>query len=182
MRKLLLVMLTFGAISQLSDYVPRRGDYTFKTRVCVKYDPEMGETLYDTIITYLTDARGHTDTLMSWAMPLDTNSYSRVVFGEIVEEDWNFDGYPDLQVCLGPFNSQGNEVYDVFFWNESQHRFVRNKSVEDTIIFSPRVNESEKTIVSVWRLDGEMEVKKFRWEGDNLVEFSHESFNEDEEE
>ena len=182
---LALVTLTISAGSiykQKDDYVPQRGDFTFKTRVTTI--EEDGSVNYDTIITYLTDARGHTDTLWSWALPLDTEFWSKEQIGTIGEEDFNFDGFPDLQVGLGPMNVYGNNVYDVFFWDESQHKFVRNKSYDAAIIFSPEVFELDKIIMSVWRLDNDMEVAKFRWEGDSLVEFFRESFkyNEDEDE
>ena len=164
-------------------YIPQRGDFTFKTRVCVIDDGE-GMIRYDTIVTYLTDARGHTDTLISWALPLDIDYWEKNAIGQIKEEDFNFDGFPDLQIGLGPFNSYGNYTYDVFFWNESQHRFVRNESFDRAIMYSPEVFEDEKIIMSIWRLGNEMEVKKFRWEGDSLVEFFNDSFRygEDDEE
>jgi len=171
-----MAQTTAAQIRQPADrYVPQRGDFTFKTRVCVIDDGE-GMIRYDTIVTYLTDAHGHTDTLISWAQPYDTGFWEKNAYGQILEEDFNFDGFPDLQIGLGPFNLYGNFTYDVFFWNESQHKFVRNKSFDKAEMFSPEAYELDKIIMSVWRLGNEMEVAKFRWEGDSLVEFYRESF------
>lgn len=45
------------------DYVPQRSDYSFRTEVrTVKEDDEVH---WDTIVVYLTDAKGHTQELFS---------------------------------------------------------------------------------------------------------------------
>ena len=154
--------------AQGDEYVPQRGDFTIKTRFTTK--DEDGSTTYDSIITYLTDKQGHTDTLVSEALPLDTADWSSDNIGSIEEEDYNFDGIPDLQVCLGPFNAFGNFVYDAFLWDDSQHKFVRIPGYDDIIIYSPTVNASEKQIVSVWRLDNDVEIVKYEWKNGRLVE------------
>jgi hypothetical protein len=41
-------------------------------------------------------------------------SWSKENIGTIEEEDWNFDGIPDLQVCRGTANGYGNLTYDVW--------------------------------------------------------------------
>jgi len=164
------------------DYIPQRGDFTFKTRVCCT--EEDGDVCYDTIITYLTDAQGHTDTLWSWAAPLDTSYWSKEAFGKIEEEDYNFDGIPDLQVCLGPTNSNGNETYDAFLWDEAQHKFTRIPGYDTLVIYSPVVNAGDKQIVSFWRLDDEVEYVKYEWKDGRLVEVerTQEKYGEDYEE
>ena len=103
-------------------YVPQRSDYKIRTEVTTTDDD--GTIIYDRVITYLTDARNHTDTLQSEALPLDTADWSRQSFGEIMEQDFNFDGIPDLQIGTGPMNSYGNFTYDIFIWDEQAHRFV----------------------------------------------------------
>ena len=73
-----------------SDYVPQRSDYTFRSDVRVLNDE--GDVTWDSIIVYLTDAKGKIQELYSQAMPLDTTSWEKGSIGEITEEDWNFDG------------------------------------------------------------------------------------------
>ena len=90
-------------------YVPQRSDYQFRTEVTTIDDD--GTIIYDKVITYLTDARNHTDTLQSEALPLDTAYWSRQSIGEILEMDFNFDEIPDLQIGTGPMNSFGNFTY-----------------------------------------------------------------------
>ncbi len=156
------------ATSTAAEYIPQRSDYTFKTRVC--YSETDDVVLYDTIITYLTDAQGRTDTLWSWAVPLDTANWASDSFGKIEEKDYNFDGIADLQVCLGPFNAFGNYTYDAFLWDEAQHKFVRIPGYDDLAIFSPEVNAAERQIVSCWRLDDDLEFVTYEWKDGRLVE------------
>ena len=91
------------ATAQSEDYTPKRSDYTFRSEVRTINDD--GEVRWDTIVVYLTDAKGHTQQLYSQAQPLDTATWSKGSIGKISEDDWNFDGIPDLQVCMGPMNS-----------------------------------------------------------------------------
>lgn len=154
-------------------YVPQRSDYKIKTEVTTREDG--GDVIYDRVITYLTDARNHTDTLQSEALPLDTADWSSQSFGEIMEMDFNFDGIPDLQIGTGPMNSYGNFTYDIFLWDEQAHRFVH---VEDQPpLFDPYVDESNKQIVSVFRLDNDVEIVKYQWKDRKLVEVSKETFD-----
>ena len=92
-----------------TDYVPQRSDYSFRSDV--RTVNEDGDVRWDTIIVYLTDAKGHTQELYSQALPLDTLYWNKGSIGEILEDDWNFDGIPDLQVCTGPMNGFGNYTY-----------------------------------------------------------------------
>ena len=82
--------------AQDTDYVPQRSDYSFHSDVHAINDD--GDVRWDSIVVYLTDAKGHTQELYSQALPLDTLQWNRNCIGEIVEDDWNFDGIPDLQV------------------------------------------------------------------------------------
>ena len=136
------------------NYVPQRSDYTFRTEVRAINDD--GDVRWDTIVVYLKDARGHTQELYTQALPLDTLDWNRASIGEIKEDDWNFDGIPDLQVCTGPMNGFGNFTYDVWLWDDQAHQFVE---VEDCSgIFDPYIDEGNKCIVSNWRLDDEVEI------------------------
>ena len=154
-------------------YVPQRSDYKIRTELTTREDD--GEIIYDKVITYLTDARNHTDTLQSEALPLDTAYWSRHSFGEILEMDFNFDGIPDLQIGTGPMNSFGNFTYDVFIWDEQAHRFV---PVEDQPpLFDPCLDNSQKQIVSEFRLDNDVEIVKYQWKDRKLVEVSRETID-----
>ena len=46
---------------------------------------EDGEVRWDTIVVYLTDAKGHTQELYSQALPLDTLQWNKASIGEILE-------------------------------------------------------------------------------------------------
>ena len=154
-------------------YVPQRSDYQFRTEVTTIDDD--GTIIYDKVITYLTDARNHTDTLQSEALPLDTAYWSRQSIGEILEMDFNFDGIPDLQIGTGPMNSFGNFTYDIFLWDEQNHRFVH---VEDQPpLFDPYLDDSQKQIVSTFRLDNDVEIIRYQWKDGKLVEVSKETID-----
>ena len=152
------------------DYVPQRSDYSFRTEVrTIKEDDEVR---WDTIVVYLTDAKGRTQQLYSQSLPLDTASWSKGSIGDIEEEDWNFDGIPDLQVCTGPMNGFGNFTYDVWLWDDKAHQF--KKLDDDCEIYSPEIDTANKCIVSIWRLDDDVELVKYQWKDGKLVETSRE--------
>ena len=148
------------------DYTPQRADYSFRTEV--RTINEDGDVRWDSIIVYLTDARGHTQELYSQAQPLDTTNWEKGSIGEILEDDWNFDGIPDLQVCTGPMNGFGNFTYDVWLWNDKAHHFEELK--DNCEIYSPEIDFGNKCIVSVWRLDDEVEIIRYKWKEGKLVE------------
>ena len=155
------------------NYIPQRSDYSFRTEVrTVKEDDEVR---WDTIIVYLTDAKGYTQELHSQALPLDTVNWSKDSIGEILEDDWNFDGIPDLQVCTGPMNGFGNYIYDVWLWNDKEHKFEALKY--DGEIYSPSIDSEHKCIVSVWRLDDDVEIIRYKWKDGKLVESEREQMS-----
>ena len=78
------------------DYVPQRSDYSFRSEVRTIKDDD--EVRWDSIIVYLTDAKGHTLELYSQAMPLDTMNWQKGSIGEIEEEDRNFDDHMQASV------------------------------------------------------------------------------------
>ena len=156
-----------------TDYVPQRSDYSFRSEVRVVN--EDGEVRWDTIVVYLTDAKGHTQELYSQALPLDTLNWNKGSIGEILEDDWNFDGIPDLQVCTGPMNGFGNYTYDVWLWNDKVHKFEELKY--DGEIYSPSIDSENKCIISVWRLDDDVEIIRYKWKDGKLVESEREQMS-----
>ena len=164
---------TLGMAAQDKDYVPQRSDYSFRTEVRAINDD--GDVRWDTIVVYLTDAKGHTQELYTQAPPLDTLQWNRSCFGEIVEDDWNFDGIPDLQVGTGPMNGFGNDTYEVWLWNDQTHQFEALK--QNCEIYSPSIDTDNKCIVSVWRLDDEIEIIKYKWKDGKLVESEREQMS-----
>ena len=159
--------------AQDTDYVPQRSDYSFRSDVRAINDD--GDVRWDSIVVYLTDAKGHTQELYSQALPLDTLQWNRNCIGEIVEDDWNFDGIPDLQVCTGPMNGFGNYTYDVWLWNDKTHKFEELKY--DCEIYSPSIDSDNKCIVSFWRLDDEVEIIRYKWKDGKLFEFEREQMS-----
>ena len=176
---LLLALLTLtscgGKTEKKDNYVPQRCDYTFRSEVCTITDDD--EVRWDTIVVYLTDAKGNTEMLYSQAMPLDTADWNKGQIGEITEEDWNFDSIPDLQVCMGPMNGFGNFTYDVWLWDNQAHKFVPLENGGE--IFDPYVDSDNKCIVSSWRLDDEVEIVRYRWQDGKLVEYEREEMSYD---
>ena len=156
-----------------TDYVPQRSDYSFRSDV--RTVNEDGEVYWDTIIVYLTDAKGHTQELHTQALPLDTLHWNRTSIGEILEDDWNFDGIPDLQVGTGPMNGFGNYTYDVWLWNDKAHEFEELKC--DGEVYSPSIDSENKCIVSFWRLDDDVEIIRYKWKDGKLVESEREQMS-----
>ena len=169
--------VTMTSDTALADgYVPQRSDYTFRTDVRTINDE--GEVRWDTIVVYLTDAKGRTRQLYSQAQPLDTMMWDKRSIGLIEEEDWNFDGIPDLQVSMGPTNGSGNVTYDVWLWDDKAHRFVYLETPAE--IVDPSVDTAHQTIVSTWRLDDEVEIIRYKWKDGQLVESEREQLTRDE--
>lgn len=174
-----IIMALYGSIdaqacdkTQNHNGAPGRGGYTFRTEVRTILDGD--EVRWDTIVVYLTDAQGRTQILYSQAQPLDTTYWGRSSFGGIKEDDWNFDGIPDLQVCMGPMNGFGNYTYDVWLWDEAKQSFVPLPC--DDLIFNPDIDPYEKRITGFWRLDDEVEIVRYKWIDGKLVEFEREEF------
>lgn len=168
-----------AAVAQIGSrevYVPQRADFSFRTEV--RTINEDNEVRWDTIVVYLTDAKDHTQELYIHAQPLDTVNWSKGSMGEVLQDDWNFDGFADLQVCTGPMNGFGNYTYDVWLWNEKAHRFEYLDYKCD--IYSPTVDYENKRIVSVWRLDDDVEIIRYAWKDGKLVEVEREQMSQSE--
>lgn len=163
------VLSSFG-----SRYEPQRTDFTFRTEVMQSCDEDEDDWCHaDSILLYLTDGRGNTEVRTVWAETLDTASWHGI--GDIMEEDINFDGYPDLQVCNGPVNSFGNFTYTAFLWNQSEHRFVEVEGFDE--INSPEIYAAEQQIVGVWRLDNDVDISTYEWRDGKLVLVNSEHYN-----
>lgn len=167
MKRLMNICLLLSAMVAIAQtgYVPDRGDYTFRTEVLQSCDEDDDQWCHaDSILVYITDAQGGTQVRTVWAQPLDTAMWNG--FGSILEEDINFDGYPDLQVCNGPVNAFGNFTYTAFLWNQASHGFVEVEGYDE--IFAPEVYPAEKRIVGMWRLDDDVEISTYEWRDGKL--------------
>lgn len=169
-------LTTNADVASDENYVPQRSDYTFRTEVRAINDD--GDVRWDTIVVYLTDVKGRVQQFYSQAQPLDTTVWSKQSIGQIVEDDWNFDGIPDLQVSMGPMNGSGNVTYDVWLWDDKAHKFEYLKTPAE--IFDPYIDSDNKTIVSTWRLDDEVEIIRYKWKDGKLVETEREKMSSDE--
>lgn len=172
----LLIVACGSKTTKAEDYVPKRSDYTFRTEVRAINDD--GEVRWDTIVVYLTDAKGYTQQLYSQAQPLDTTVWSKQTIGQISEDDWNFDGIPDLQVSMGSMNGSGNITYDVWLWDDTAHGFVYLETPAE--IFDPYVDSENKMIVSTFKLDDEEEIIRYKWKDGKLVEVEREQLSDEE--
>ena len=72
-------------------------------------------------------------------------------------------------------NGFGNFTYDVWLWNDKAHRF--EKMNDDCEIYSPEIDSENKCIVSVWRLDDDVEIVSYKWKDGQLVETEREQMS-----
>ncbi len=168
---LLLAMISASCRAQ---YVPQRGDYTFKTQVFTTTDEE-GSTIADSIITTVTDKMGKSFTLVSYTEPLDPEYWRG--FGDIQEDDINFDGTPDLMICLGPTNSFGGFTYDGYMWDTATHKFVRVEHFDE--ILDPQFFPEKNQILGTFRIDSHYWFSLYEWQNGKLV-LIEESCSDDE--
>lgn len=168
---LLLAMISASCRAQ---YVPQRGDYTFKTQVFTTTDEE-GSTIADSIITTVTDKMGKSFTLVSYTEPLDPEYWRG--FGDIQEDDINFDGTPDLMICLGPTNSFGGFTYDGYMWDTATHKFVRVEHFDE--ILDPQFFPEKNQILGTFRIDSHYWFSLYEWQSGKLV-LIEESCSDDE--
>ncbi len=151
------------------DFEPERKDFTFRTDVVVD-----DENTVEKVFVHIIPSRGkEVVEECQYTLPLDTTSWTGI--GKIEEEDINFDGYPDLQVCAGPMNSSGNFVYDAWLWDNDKHAFVYAEGYGEA--FDPEVYAAEEVIRGRFRLDENETCTVYRWEGNKLVEVSSETYN-----
>ena len=162
-----LAMVVMTAVAQ-TRYVPERSDYTFRTEVhmvCDENDEQ--DCIADSIYVHITDGAGRTEVRTVWAEPLDTINWQG--FGNILEEDINFDGYPDLLVCNGPVNMFGNFTYTAFLWDQPSHCFLKGEVEGFDEINDPEIYPAEKRIAGIWRLDNDLDISTYEWCDGKLV-------------
>ena len=144
-----------------------RADYKFDTKL-VTDDEGTAEKI---IVTMTNTVFGMSTVSEVEAVPLDTNNWTG--FGNIREDDINFDGYPDLMVCCGPFNSYGNFTYAAWLWDQEMHDFVSVKGFDE--LFDPEFNKEAKTISSSFRMDDHEDDAVYKWNGQELEMVSSET-------
>lgn len=172
------MVLTIMGTTQMcgkKKYVPERGDYSFRTELVTKMVDGFDNPQAVDIITYVTDKQT-TDTLHSEPIPLDSTQWQG--FGDIREDDINFDGFPDLLVCLGPFNYAGNFTYDAFVWDNKAHKFVNVP--EFSQIFDPEIIADKRKIYGGFRLDNDLDIQEWEWRDGKLtlIEERHENISD----
>lgn len=139
---------------------PERADYTFSTKVIADED----DTAKKIIVTMMNSKFDKSFKSEIEPIPLDTTFWHG--FGDIREDDINFDGYPDLMVCLGPSNTYGNFSYAAWLWDQDMHDFVSVKGFEE--LFDPEFNRKDKTISSRFRMDDHEDDEVYKWNGSEL--------------
>ena len=147
--------------------LPERADYTFSTKVIA--DEE--DVARKIIVTMKNSKFDESFESEIDAVTLDTVFWHG--FGHIREDDINFDGYPDLMVCCGPFNSYGNFTYGAWLWNQKLHDFVFVKGFDE--LFDPEFNKKDKTISSSFRMDDHEDDAVYKWNGNELELVSSET-------
>ena len=158
---LLLAMISASCRAQ---YVPQRGDYTFKTQLFTTTDDD-GSSIADSVITTVTDKMGKSFTLVSYTEPLDPEFWRG--FGDIREDDINFDGIPDLMICLGPTNGFGGFTYDGYVWDNVAHQFVRVEKFDK--ILDPEFFPKKNQILGTFRIDNHYWFSLYEWQNGKLV-------------
>ena len=144
-----------------------RADYTFSTKV-ITDEEDVAQKIIVTIKNCKFDESFENEIE---AVTLDTVFWHG--FGDIREDDINFDGYPDLMVCCGPFNSYGNFTYGAWLWNQKIHDFVYVKGFNE--LFDPEFNKKDKTVSSRFRMDDHEDDAVYKWNGNELELVSSET-------
>ena len=147
--------------------LPDRADYTFSAKV-IADEEGTAEKIIVTIKNSKLDKSIESEIE---AVPLDTTFWQG--FGGIREDDINFDGYSDLMVCCGPFNSYGNFTYGAWLWDQKLHDFVPVKGFEE--LCDPEFNKKDKTISSRFRMDDHEDNAVYKWNGNELELVSSET-------
>ena len=101
--------------------------------------------------------------------PTEPDEFSELGGGRIEEEDINFDGIPDLQICLGTWDGYWNMTYAGFVWDKERGVFVSVPNYSD--IFNPSIYSDE--IVGLYRewMDGAQyrTGERYKWVDGELV-------------
>ena len=175
----LLVVVSFAAspAQGKKKYVPIRADYTFRTEVLAGIKDADIEAVLPRLMVIISN-KEVSDSVIFEAPHPDATEF--LGFGEVKEEDINFDGVPDLQVNLGPFNGWGNFTYEGFVWNQKEHKF--DYVDEYSQIFEPYIDKQAKQIRGGLRVDNELNWDVWEWRNGKLtkVEEGVENLNYDE--
>lgn len=156
----IVITLLVATICLTAAATSSRSDYSFSTEVfyaCDDDDPS--DCRADHIILSIKDTTGKIVTREVWAQPLDTALWHG--FGDIREDDINFDGYPDLLVCNGPTNGFGNFTYSAWVWDPTASDFIEVPGFDE--LFDFELDEEDKQVASVWRLDNDMTITTYEW-------------------
>ena len=101
--------------------------------------------------------------------PTEPDEFSELGGGRIEEEDINFDGIPDLQICLGTWDGYWNMTYAGFVWDKERGVFVSVPNYSD--IFNPSIYSDE--IVGLYRewMDGAQyrTGERYKWVDGELI-------------
>lgn len=104
--------------------------------------------------------------------------------GTIEEEDINFDGIPDVVVCLGDFGvGDSYFFYDALVWNNNDNCFEQVEKYSG--IANPVIDTEKKMIVSEYtNLEGSTYREEYAWKDGKLtmIDSSSESSDDAEEE
>lgn len=79
--------------------------------------------------------------------------------------DINFDGIPDLQLCLGCDDS-GSEFYAGYVWNNNDKLFVKATGYD--MISNPVIDPDRRTITGTTHTNGDVTTSTHRWEDGQL--------------
>ena len=158
------MMVLALSVQAAGSYTPQRSDFSFKSQVCTSIDDD-DNVVTDSIITFVIDKNGPVYAITSETLPLDVNFWTG--FGEIAEEDINFDGIPDLQICLGPTNAYGGFTYDGYVWDDQLHRFTHVENFYN--IMDPSYDSSSRRITGTYRVDDDIYYTVYQWRGNKLV-------------
>jgi hypothetical protein len=129
---------------------------------------EYGETDEATLL--YTTADGTLDSVaFVLSYPMEPVFFPENGGGRIEEEDINFDGTPDLQICLGVWDGYGNVSYEGYVWDKEQGVFVNVPNYSN--IFNPWI--VDQSITSNYRewMDGVQyrTYEKYEWVDGELV-------------
>ena len=125
---------------------------------------ELGYTEEATLL--YTTADGTVDSVdFMLSFPIEPEDFADRGGGEIEEEDINFDGIPDLQICLGAWDGYWNMTYEGFVWDKEKGAVVNVTNYSG--IFNPWIEETERCIISNYRewMDGVQyrTYEKYEW-------------------
>ncbi len=167
MKKVLLSLLLLtcsismsATVKEANDKDPIRKKVTWEAPAFPSNADGEIEKLY--LSYYTPDGKRH-DLVSDLPWPIEADTF---VGGNIEEEDYNFDGIPDLQVSIGYLNNHSgyNAMYYWYVWNPKSHAFV----AVDELLVNPEPVAKDKTVVTYTIFDGIINYTTYVWEGYQL--------------